>query len=370
MHRIGQIHRAEPFDAACHDFNRALANSFPSACSWSFGDTSLQITRLGYALLVHSLLFRPPPPLIPSSQLLAYSVTFYSSYRRLLQWRHLLPAGRRAVWRFYGVFAALACAGCVFGVVAAAIQLPNSDGAVSLTYYFADERVFDDGRFRGNGRQMFMYTVYLFSAHSVAVTFEFFFFSIAKIFVLHRLSHFIKLGLSNRAVKTFDFITVLVLATVFSLCCGALTSSCVAASYYASVGAKATVFPVNATASEISKATAYILDKGNDASSVQHYIMCSTIGAAFLALIASAAFALRGIRKTFALKKLSESADVRRVRNQIYAFCLSVFVSYMLQFWCAAASSPSRVATSTHVSHGNPFASYFMALLGSDIHAA
>ncbi len=140
-----------------------------------------------------------------------------------------------------------------------------------------------------------------------------------------------------------------------------------AASFYASVGAKAAVFPVNATASEISKATAYILDKGNDASSVQHYIMCSTIGAAFLALIASAAFALRGIRKTFTLKKLSESADVRRVRNQIYAFCMSVFVSYMLQFWCAAASSPSRVAASTQVSHGNTFTSYFMALLGSDM---
>jgi vacuolar-type H+-ATPase subunit I/STV1 len=166
--------------------------------------------------------------------------------------------------------------------------------------------------------------------------------------VLHRLSHFIKLGLSNRAVKTFDFITLLLLATVFSLCCGALISSWVGSSYYASVGAKAAAFPVNATASEISKATASILDQGNNASTVQHYMMCSTIGAAFLALITSAAFALRGIRKTFTLEKLSESADVRRVRNQIYAFCLSVFVSYLLQFWCAAASSPSPPRCNIH----------------------
>jgi hypothetical protein len=62
-------------------------------------------------------------------------------------------------------------------------------------------------------------------------------------------------------------------------------------------------------------------------------MMGATIAIGFVSFIASAAYAVQGIRKTFSLEKLQESAEVRKIRNQIYGFWISVFVSDAVEIW-------------------------------------
>jgi hypothetical protein len=280
-----------------------------------------------------------PPPFLSSPQflqLLAYVLVFGSSCRRFLQWLQLPPEGRSAMWRFYGVFAALVCAGCIFGVVGVGLQLSDSDGVISLLYYFDNARVFNDNNFRAKGPALDVLPI--FAAHLVVNSSEFLFFSVAKFFVLYRLSYFIKLGLSNRAVKTFEIIAIAVFSAVTALSFSSLFSSFVASYYYAIAWQKATAHVSGIRSfAEIFNVTGPILEKGNTAITAQHSMMSATIAIGSVSFIVAAALAAHGIRKTFSLEKLRESAEVRKIRNQIYGFWVSVLVSDALEIWCVSS---------------------------------
>jgi hypothetical protein len=262
----------------------------------------------------------------------------FSSGRRWLQWYRLSLEARQEVWKYYGIFTSLAFVGCFLGSVSAAIQLSDPDGVISLLFYFDDQRVLKDEFLEKR-----LDTINLASSSNLAnilqkfaarVIFscgEFFFFSIAKIYVAHRLIVFVKIRRSERAIKLVDQIDLFVFTAITALCSIAMVSSFVTAHYYAEAGRTVS----NSGGSNLQDVVLKIadtLDKGNKATIVMHFAMCISIFIAFVAQLTAAALASRGIRKVFTVKKLEESPQSRKIRLQIIFFCTSVLVCYVLDF--------------------------------------
>ncbi len=252
------------------------------------------------------------------------------------------------MWKFYGVFTALAVAGCVLGAVGASIQLSDDFGVLSLLYYFEDKRVFggDDSVLRSTSLDphKIVGTLQKFAARIVFVAGEFFFFSVAKILVAHRLATFVRLGRSERAIRAVAFIDRLVLAVVLILSSLVLILSFATSYYYALAGntAQDGIARKNFNSSDVAQSISQILDSGNYATTAMHFAMCTTLLVAFTANLASAAAALRGIRSIFTAEALAESSQVRGIRRQILGFCASVLAAYVVQFTCA--HPPSKIS--------------------------
>lgn len=258
----------------------------------------------------------------------------FHSGRRWLQWYRLSLEARQTVWKYYGTFTLLACAGCFLGSVSASIQLSDPDGIISLLFYFDDQRVLKDEFLLKrdtidflNGSELAS-ILQKFAARVIFSTGEFFFFSIAKIYVAHRLIVFVKIGRSERAIKLIDRIDVFIFTAITTFCSIALFSSFATAHYYAEAGRTAVGRKLKDVLPEIDNA----VGTANKATIVMHFAMCIAILTAFIAQLTAAALASRGFRTVFTIEKLKESPQLRKVRLQIIGFCASVLVCYVLDF--------------------------------------
>jgi hypothetical protein len=273
------------------------------------------------------------------SQICAYAYTMLCAGRRFMQWYRLSEKQRLLVWKFYGIFTALALAGCIPGIISAGIQLSDRDGFVALLFYFDDQRIFKDtfALNRLDGAEL-SNVILEFSIINVFDGLEFAFFSIAKILVARRLTIFVKLGRSQRATNVIEWIDRIVVALVVLLCSVTVISSLVICYYYA-VAALNPILRSGQSVTVMAYNVSTTLDQGNSATVVMRIAMSSSILLSLITVAAATFFSSKGISATFTAQKMRESAEVRRTRSQIVAFCASATLAYSIDFLCAACPS-------------------------------
>ncbi len=241
------------------------------------------------------------------------------------------------MWRFYGTFTALAFAGCISGIVSASIQLTDEFGLISMLFYFDDNRVFNDQLASKHLHAPDMVgLLQTLSATNEFKAGEFFFLSIAKILVVHRLTIFVKLGRSDRAIKFINDLDKALVTIIATLSFVVLVASFAECHFYGEAARKSAFLNLkNCSVSDVVGEIRGTLDKGNVVTMVVHFTMGVTNLLTLIAILATAAGAHRGIRSTFTFDKLQVSAEVRNTRRRIVAFCVCAVVAYLLVTMCA-----------------------------------
>ncbi len=243
------------------------------------------------------------------------------------------------MWRFYGLFTALAVAGCVPGVVSACIQLSDDAGFITMLFYFDDKRVFQDAlaaRFLDATKMIVL--LQKFSANTVFKSGQFFFFSIAKILVVHRLAAFVKLGRSDRAIKVIDVLDRVLLVSVVALSSVVVISSFVECHHYAEAARIAASLDRNVSVLVVYNSAVSALDLGNTATIATHVTIGIVNMFSLLAIVATSVISYRGMRSTFSVDKMKQFPEVRKTRQQILAFVVCSCVAYLLEAMCASSS--------------------------------